>query len=131
MCLSSGFGLLESGSVSRKNEVNIMVKNAADVIFGGLTYWAFGYAFSFGMHPKYSNPFCGWGHFFVVAEEHELAKVYARFFFQSSFATTSTTIVSGKNLSFYLYKNIQTVINWPVGRGCIKSSSNAISYIFI
>ena len=43
-----GFGLLESGSVTTKNEVNIMVKNAADVIFGGLSYWAFGYALSFG-----------------------------------------------------------------------------------
>ena len=49
----SGFGLLESGSVSSKNEVNIMVKNAVDVIFGGLSYWAFGYAFSFGTHEKY------------------------------------------------------------------------------
>ena len=44
----SGFGLLESGSVTTKNEVNIMVKNAVDVIFGGLSYWAFGYALSFG-----------------------------------------------------------------------------------
>ena len=34
--------------MTTKNEVNIMVKNAADVIFGGLTYWAFGYALSFG-----------------------------------------------------------------------------------
>ncbi|GIX89825.1 hypothetical protein CEXT_478441, partial [Caerostris extrusa] len=41
------FGLLESGYVNRKNEVNIMVKNAIDVIFGGLGYWMFGYAFSF------------------------------------------------------------------------------------
>ena len=30
-----------------------MVKNAADVIFGGLSYWAFGYAFSFGNNEKY------------------------------------------------------------------------------
>ena len=38
----SGFGLLESGSVSTKNEVNIMVKNAVDVIVGGLAFWIFG-----------------------------------------------------------------------------------------
>ena len=54
----AGFGLLESGLVSKKNEVNIMVKNAVDVLFGGLTYWMFGYAFSFGTDPG-SNPFCG------------------------------------------------------------------------
>ena len=54
----AGFGLLESGMVSRKNEVNIMVKNAVDVIFGGLTYWMFGYGFSFGTGPG-TNAFCG------------------------------------------------------------------------
>ncbi|CAJ0585517.1 unnamed protein product, partial [Mesorhabditis spiculigera] len=34
--MTSGFGLLESGRVSSKDEVNIMVKNVIDVIFGGL-----------------------------------------------------------------------------------------------
>ncbi|GMS84907.1 hypothetical protein PENTCL1PPCAC_7082, partial [Pristionchus entomophagus] len=33
--MTSGFGLLESGRVSSKDEVNIMVKNVIDVIFGG------------------------------------------------------------------------------------------------
>lgn len=99
----AGFGLLESGSVSTKNEVNIMVKNAADVIFGGITYWAFGYAFSFGTDPRFSNWFAGWGYFFVEVEEHEIGEVYAHFFFQASFATTATTIVSGNYfISSYL-----------------------------
>lgn len=44
----SGFALLESGCVTRKNEVNIMVKNAVDVVFGGLGYWMYGYGLSFG-----------------------------------------------------------------------------------
>ncbi|ESO88327.1 hypothetical protein LOTGIDRAFT_126447, partial [Lottia gigantea] len=93
--MQSGFGLLESGSVSAKNEVNIMVKNAVDVICGGLTYWMFGYGFSFGDDEPYTNPFCGWGKFFVKASEEELGWVYSKFFFQASFATTATTIVSG------------------------------------
>ena len=38
-----GFGMLESGCVSLKNEVNIMMKNVVDVVLGGLSYWAFGY----------------------------------------------------------------------------------------
>ena len=33
--------------VSRKNEANIMVKNAVDVIFGGLGFWMFGFAVLF------------------------------------------------------------------------------------
>ena len=35
--------MLESGCVSLKNEVNIMMKNVVDVVLGGITYWAFGY----------------------------------------------------------------------------------------
>lgn len=33
--MTAGFGLLESGRVSSKDEVNCMVKNVFDVIFGG------------------------------------------------------------------------------------------------
>lgn len=73
-----------------------MVKNVVDVIFGGLTYWMFGYGLSFGDVEPYSNPFCGWGSFFVTASQDDLGWVYAQFFFQASFATTATTIVSGK-----------------------------------
>ena len=40
--------MLESGCVSLKNEVNIMMKNVVDVVLGGLTYWAFGYGLSYG-----------------------------------------------------------------------------------
>ena len=46
--LFAGFGLIEAGSVNAKNEVNIMVKNAIDVIFGGISYWAFGFGLTFG-----------------------------------------------------------------------------------
>lgn len=59
-----GFGLLESGISSRKNEVNIMVKNAVDVVFGGLSFWMLGYGFSFGTDPG-TNSFCGIGSFFL------------------------------------------------------------------
>ncbi|XP_035668368.1 putative ammonium transporter 3 [Branchiostoma floridae] len=115
--MQSGFGLLESGTVSPKNEVNIMVKNASDVLYGGLAYWMFGYAFSFGESPwsnafcglgqffytyafsfgesPWSNAFCGLGQFFVDAEEAKMGWVFSKFFFQMSFATTATTIVSG------------------------------------
>lgn len=40
-----------------------MMKNAADVILGGLTYWMFGYAVQYGL--KGGNPFWGLGTFFV------------------------------------------------------------------
>ncbi|XP_046852552.1 putative ammonium transporter 3 [Xenia sp. Carnegie-2017] len=93
--MQSGFGLLESGSVSQKNEANIMVKNAVDVIIGGLAYWIFGFAFSFGDENK-SNFFTGIGKFFTESQNNRhLGHIYSRYFFQLSFATTATTIVSG------------------------------------
>lgn len=91
--MQSGFGLLESGFVSRKNETNIMVKNAIDVIFGGLAYWIFGFAISFG-DSELSNGFTSWGNFFLDTDHEDFA-VFAKYFFQLSFATTATTIVSG------------------------------------
>ncbi|OWF45994.1 ammonium transporter 2-like [Mizuhopecten yessoensis] len=92
--MQSGFGLLESGMASRKNEVNIMVKNVVDVVFGGLTYWAIGYGLTFGDSPG-SNGFSGFGSFFLNPDEKHMGTVFSKFIFQASFCTTATTIVSG------------------------------------
>ncbi|ODM94408.1 putative ammonium transporter 3 [Orchesella cincta] len=46
--MQTGFGMLESGCVSVKNEANIMMKNVVDVVFGGFTYWLFGFSLTFG-----------------------------------------------------------------------------------
>ena len=74
--MQSGFGLLESGFVSLKNEANIMVKNAVDIVFGGFSYWLFGYAFSFGITQK-GNPFCGLGYFLTDAEGSRMGQIYS------------------------------------------------------
>ena len=71
-----------------------MVKNALDVIFGGVTYWAVGFGLSFG-EGELSNPFVGVGYFFVDADNDNMGFIFAWFLFQLSFATTATTIVSG------------------------------------
>ena len=63
-CFLLGFGMLESGIVSLKNEVNIMMKNVVDVVLGGMTYWAFGYSLSYG-DSDYSNPYISFGGYFV------------------------------------------------------------------
>lgn len=81
--MQSGFGLLEAGMVSKKNESNIMVKNAVDVIYGGLSYWLFGFAFSFG-EGEGNNPFCGIGYFMTDADESQMGEVFAKYFFQVS-----------------------------------------------
>ncbi|XP_071537950.1 putative ammonium transporter 2 isoform X2 [Panulirus ornatus] len=113
--MQSGFGLLESGAVSMKNETNIMVKNVVDVVLGGFTYWLFGYALSFGK-SEWTNPFCGWGDFAINPSESEMGKTYTTFFFQLSFATTATTIVSGaiaerfNFVAYVLFSAVNTVV---------------------
>ncbi|CAH1111858.1 unnamed protein product [Psylliodes chrysocephalus] len=94
--MQTGFGMLESGCVSIKNEVNIMMKNVVDIVLGGLTYWMFGYALSFG-RSELNNGFIALGDFFVDPSLKDPLKgaMYAAFLFQLSFATTATTIVSG------------------------------------
>ncbi|XP_019873312.2 putative ammonium transporter 2 [Aethina tumida] len=94
--MQTGFGMLESGCVSIKNEVNIMMKNVVDIVLGGLTYWIFGFSMSFGRSPG-TNGFIGVGDYFVDPSPDDPLKgpTYTAFIFQLSFATTSTTIVSG------------------------------------
>ena len=70
-----------------------MVKNVVDVVIGGFTYWLFGYGLSYG-ESSWSNPFFGWGNFAFHPTDQEGA-AYTTFFFQLSFATTATTVVSG------------------------------------
>ncbi|CAO1387079.1 unnamed protein product [Diamesa serratosioi] len=94
--MQTGFGMLESGCVSVKNEVNIMMKNIIDVVLGGFTYWVFGYGMSFG-RGALSNPFIAIGDFFIDpgVDDPLMGQIFAAFLFQLSFSTTATTIVSG------------------------------------
>lgn len=101
LTMQSGFGLLETGMVNRRNETNVMMKNISDVVLGGIAYWIFGFALSFG-YP--SNPIIGMGSFFVdphlfnqysTPSEIDRGLLYSRYIFQFSFAATATTIVSG------------------------------------
>ncbi|CAL2040812.1 unnamed protein product [Caenorhabditis brenneri] len=99
--MTAGFGLLESGRVSSKDEVNCMVKNVFDVIFGGLAYWMFGYGLTFGDSKHRLGQYFGFGDFFFDPERvsdddstDEKGISYSLFIFQMSFATTTSTIVS-------------------------------------
>lgn len=74
-----------------------MAKNVADVVFGGLSYWMLGYGFSFG-NGTGTNGFFGVGKFFIDPGEDSMGEDFSRFIFQSSFATTATTIVSGESM---------------------------------
>lgn len=87
-----------------------MVKNVIDVVFGGLSYWSFGFGFTFGDY--YPNPLIGIGKFFYDPDsDFEATRKgwsYAAFLFQISFSTTTSTIVSGKRFqrNFYITKKL-------------------------
>ena len=93
-----GFAMLETGSVRRKNSMNILIKNLLDVCSGALAWFAFGSSIArdgegavFGMHSR--------SLFNVVeAEDGEGdadGYLLASWSFQFVFAATATTIVSG------------------------------------
>ena len=98
------FDFLTLGSVSRKSEANVMVKNLIDLVVGGFSYWILGYAFSFGTNDNglRSQEMAGLSHFFMNRDEFEDDR-FGQFFFQLSFAATSTTIVSGTILYLIWY----------------------------
>ncbi|XP_019632886.1 PREDICTED: putative ammonium transporter 3 [Branchiostoma belcheri] len=87
--------LREAAVVSTGNDVNIMTKCICSVVLGGSAYWIFGYALSFGRDYG-TNPFCGWGSFFVTAADVTLQPwQYAHFLHHLSYVTMATGIVSG------------------------------------
>jgi hypothetical protein len=43
LTMQSGFGLLEIGNIMPGNEVNVMLKNVVDVLYGSLAFYFLGY----------------------------------------------------------------------------------------
>eukprot|EP00565_Helicotheca_tamesis_P005195 CAMPEP_0185727228 /NCGR_PEP_ID=MMETSP1171-20130828/2968_1 /TAXON_ID=374046 /ORGANISM="Helicotheca tamensis, Strain CCMP826" /LENGTH=591 /DNA_ID=CAMNT_0028395743 /DNA_START=43 /DNA_END=1818 /DNA_ORIENTATION=+ len=105
LTMQTGFGLVEMGSSMAGWEVHILLKNAADVFVGAMSYWLLGYGLSFGTP---SSPFMGFGGFDPVAgyDPIESGLRFSQYIFQFSFAATATTIVSGciaMRLRFFVY----------------------------
>ncbi|CEM02171.1 unnamed protein product [Vitrella brassicaformis CCMP3155] len=78
--MQAGFGMVEAGCVSKKNNVNIMMKNMADMVVGGLSFYFIGYPIAFTL--------LSWQWEFEPQDS-------AHWFFQFSFAATASTIDSG------------------------------------
>lgn len=116
--MQSGFALLESGSVRFKNYQNILLKNCLDACLGGMVWWAFGFAFAFGLQGD--NKFIGSKYFLGTNLENEDAPGYGFWFFQFTFAATAATIVSGSlaervNIHNYiLFSGLMTGFIYPV-----------------
>ncbi|MFN2339941.1 MAG: ammonium transporter [Halanaerobium sp.] len=117
--MQAGFAMVEAGFTRAKNAGNIIMKNLMDFASGSLVYWAVGFAFMFGA----GNSFIGTTGYFLQDSFANLGldiPIAAFFIFQTVFAATAATIVSGAmaertNFSGYLaYSVVITAFIYPV-----------------
>ena len=87
--MQAGFAFLESGMARAKNTVNVIMKNYCDMCFGAVAYWLVGYGLMFGANHT------GWLGTSAFALHGLPEAEYGPLFFQTMFAATSATIVSG------------------------------------
>jgi len=110
--MQAGFTLVESGMTRSKNAVNIAMKNLLDIAIGSLTYWFVGYSLMYG---DTSN---GWFFWSGIMQGEG-----ADLFFQTMFAATAATIVSGaiagrtKYSTYVIFSIVMTAIIYPIAGG--------------
>lgn len=110
--MQAGFTLVESGMTRSKNAVNIAMKNLLDITVGSLTYWLVGYSLMYGDSEN------GW-FFWSGLMQGEGADL----FFQTMFAATAATIVSGaiagrtKYSTYAIFSVVMTAIIYPIAGG--------------
>lgn len=113
--MQAGFALIEAGFTRAKNVVNILMKNLMDFSLGSLVYWSLGFGLMFGV----SNGFCGTTGFFLSGYEHD-TWTYTFLLFQTVFAATAATIVSGalaertKFVGYLVYSVVITALIYPI-----------------
>ena len=118
--MQMGFALLESGAARAKNSINIIMKNVMDISLGSLVFWIVGFGLMFGTNSS------GW----IGTDNFGLSSIdpasetgmndYAFFIFQTVFAATAATIISGavaertKFTAYLLYAIAVTGFIYPI-----------------
>lgn len=91
--MEGGFALLEAGFVRSKNSISIIAKVIIDVIFGGIAFYATGFAVAYG----HSNGWFAFG-FGILDYDLGLGLTVSNtlfWFIQMGFAVAAISIVSG------------------------------------
>jgi Amt family ammonium transporter len=114
--MQAGFALVEAGFTRSKNTTNILFKNLMDFVIGTIVFWAIGFGIMFGS----KNGF--WGG--IDLFDHHLYRTdmpdYAFLIFQTVFAATAATIVSGamaertKFNAYLMYSAVISMVIYPV-----------------
>jgi len=118
--MQAGFAMVEAGFTQAKNTGNIIMKNLMDFCTGSLIYWLFGFAIMFGIDKAGLIGTTG----FLVSDTFEhlglSIPIWAFLLFQTVFAATAATIVSGamaertKFITYLIYSVIISAIIYPV-----------------
>lgn len=114
--MQTGFAMVESGFTQAKNTANIIMKNFMDFGIGTLMFWFVGFSIMFGA----GNGFFGTFEFFGNVAGDFGIPTYAFLFFQTTFAATAATIVSGavagrmKFGSYLIISLIITTVIYPI-----------------
>jgi len=87
LMMQTGFGLLETGSVSTKHSKSVLMKNIMDTCFGALVWYLCGFGFMTGN----GSVIAGEGAAFATDDVDNFSLLFSSY----AFAVTATTIVSG------------------------------------
>jgi len=118
--MQAGFAMVEAGFTRAKNASNIIMKNLMDFSIGSLAFFAFGFAIMFGVDKA---GLIGTSGFFMMGSMEHLGlgiPIEAFVIFQTVFAATTATIVSGamaertKFISYIIYSAVLSLIIYPV-----------------
>ncbi len=114
--MQAGFALVEAGFTRSKNTTNILFKNLMDFVIGTIAFWGVGFGIMFGT----KNGFWGGIDLFTANTYRTDMPDMAFLIFQTVFAATAATIVSGamaertKFNAYLIYSAAITLIIYPV-----------------
>lgn len=117
MLMQAGFAMVESGFARGKNSVNILMKNLIDFSMGSLIFYIVGYTLMFGVDM---GGLIGKPAFFFDDNGVDGIANKASLIFQTMFAATSATIVSGaiaertRFSSYIVFTVVITALIYPI-----------------
>ncbi|WP_019668818.1 ammonium transporter [Eudoraea adriatica] len=117
MLMQAGFALVEIGLTRAKNSINILMKNFVDFSTGSIIFWIFGFSLMFGEDMA---GFMGMVDFMSNSNEIDGIPFKASLIFQTVFAATAATIVSGaiaertKFSAYLIFSVIITAFIYPI-----------------